>query len=153
MSRRNQLRTLLHVREAREQVARGELSRHIVMQRSTLTALHDAREELAQSVLPREATPQAFLAVVASRRAQVQQVYALRDLLDQRQSEVAHAHATWQAADQSRSATLKLVDRDKQSRAAERERVDARERDDRRVVRLGTRSLAPSGATEYVTGL
>ena len=153
MSRRNQLRTLLHVRQAREQVARGELSRHIVMQGSTLTALHDAREELAQSVLPREATPQAFLAVVASRRAQVQQVYALAELLEQRRMDVANAHATWQAADQSRAATLKLVDRDKQARDTERERADARERDDRRVVRLGTRSLAASGATEYVTGL
>jgi len=153
MNRRNQLRTLLHVREAREQVARGELSRHIVAQRSTLTALHDAREDLATTVLPREATPQAFLAAVASRRAQVQQVFALRAQLEQTQFSVAEAHSTWQSADQNRSATLKLVDRDRYARDAERERLDARERDDRRVVRLGSRSVVLPDPSEYVTGL
>jgi hypothetical protein len=153
MNRRNQLRTLLHVREAREQVARGELSRHIVAQRSTLTALHDAREDLATTVLPREATPQAFLAAVASRRAQVQQVFALRAQLEQTQNAVINANSAWQVADQSRSATLKLVARDRQAGEAERERHDARERDDRRVVRLGSRSVVLPDPSEYVTGL
>jgi len=153
MTRRNQLRTLMHVREAREQVARGELSRHIRLQQSTFVGLHEAQDALACNVLPREANPSAFLAAVASRRAQVQQVYALRSQLERAQRDVAAAQSAWLAADQSRTATLKLVERDKQDSDAERERRDARERDDRRVVRLGARTSVSQLAADVGLGL
>jgi len=143
----------MHVREAREQVARGELSRHIRLQQSTFAGLHEAQDDLARNVLPREANPSAFLAAVASRRAQVQQVYALRSQLEQAQRDVAAAQSAWLTADQSRTATLKLVERDKQDSDAERERRDARERDDRRVVRLGARTSVSQLAADVGLGL
>ena len=153
MTRRNQLRTLRHVREAREQVARGELSRHIRHQQSTFVGLHEAQDDLARNVLPREANPSAFLAAVASRRAQVQQVYTLRSQLEQAQRDVAVAQSAWLAADQSRTATLKLVERDSQQADAERERRDARERDDRRVAKLGSRTSVSQFAADVGLGL
>jgi fructoselysine-6-P-deglycase FrlB-like protein len=139
MSRRNQIRTLLAVREAREQVARGELSRQLMARDAAVVGLEDARVQLSRTSLPGSAAPEAFLAAVATRRAQVQQVYALRDYLAAAEQNVVTANAHWQAADQSRAATLKLVDRDRRERDEERERFESRERDDRRVVRLGSR--------------
>jgi hypothetical protein len=112
---------------------------------AAVVGLNEARAELERTSLPRSAAPQAFLAAVATRRAQVQQVYALRDQLALAEQGVIEANANWRAADQSREATLKLVERDWRERDEQRERMESRERDDRRVIHLGTRmSLTPT---------
>ena len=153
MSRRHQIKTLLAVREAREQVARGELSRRLVDRDAAVVNLDDARGRLERTSLPRSAAPEAFLAAVAARRTQVQQVYALREHLALAEQQVVDAGARWRTADQSREATLKLVDRDRRERDDARELTEARERDDRRVIRLGTRTSVSPVVVDFGLGL
>ena len=64
MSRHGQIRTLLAVREAREQVARGELSRRLVARDAAVVGLEDARVHLDRTSLPRSAAPEDRKSVV-----------------------------------------------------------------------------------------